>query len=58
MAEERGEFAGFVRAVPQSQLEAVQPLQLRRVFGAEEMQDSGTVWIRVGTSKSIITGGR
>ncbi len=38
MAEEREEFAGFVRAVPQSQLEAVQPLQLRRVFGAEEMQ--------------------
>ena len=38
MAEEREEFARFVRSVPESQLEAVEPLQLRRVFGEEELR--------------------
>ena len=38
MAEEREEFARFIRSVPESQLEAVEPLQLRRVFGEEELR--------------------
>jgi hypothetical protein len=38
MAEEREEFARFVQSVPESQLETVEPLQLRRVFGEEELR--------------------
>jgi hypothetical protein len=38
MAEEREEFARFVRSVQECQLEAIQPLQIRRVFGEEELR--------------------
>jgi hypothetical protein len=38
MAEEREEFASFVRSVPASKLEGVEPLQSRRVFRDEELQ--------------------
>jgi hypothetical protein len=38
MAEEREVFARFVRSVPESQLASVEPLQLRRVFGEEELR--------------------
>jgi hypothetical protein len=38
MTEEREAFASFVQSVPQSQLDSVGPLDLRRVLGADEIQ--------------------
>ncbi len=41
MAEEREKFACFVRSVPENELNAVEPLSIRRVFGKEEL---GKLW--------------
>jgi hypothetical protein len=38
MAEEREEFSRFVHAVREEQLDAVEPLWMRRVFGKEELR--------------------
>jgi hypothetical protein len=44
MAEEREKFIHFVRSVPERLLELVEPLELRRVFGEDELR---RLWVNL-----------